>query len=192
LLKSVYVTTVQKKQIAKSYFKLLSSLDWEDDILITGLREGLTKFLSNAFLKSNGVNKYYQGDFYTHSALDLIEKGITSGLVYEHMVPKSRYIQKPCEERAQKKSLNEDYVIELLNRYWKIAIVTKEEDKKLTRTKMPDDWDEADIRIRYKNARIDLVPREKALEKINMIRLNQPVSECKQAVKFDELGRGEE
>ena len=166
---------MQKKQIAKSYFKLLSSLDWEDDILMSGLREGLTKFLSNAFLKSNGDDKYFQGDFYTHGALELIEKGITSGLVYEHMVPKSKYIQKPCEERAQKKSLNEDYVIDLLNRYWKIAIVTKEEDKKLTRTKMPDDWDEADIRIRYKNARIDLVPREKALEKINMIRLNRPV-----------------
>jgi hypothetical protein len=59
---------MQKKQIAQSYFKLLLSLDWEDDILITGLREGLTKFLSNAFLKSNGVNNYYQGDFYTHSA----------------------------------------------------------------------------------------------------------------------------
>jgi hypothetical protein len=161
---------VQKKQIAKSYFKLLSSLDWEDDILITGLREGLTKFLSNAFLKSNGVNKYYQGDFYTYSALDLIEKGTTSGLVYEHMIPKSRYIQKPCEERAQKKSLDEDYVIELLNRYWKIAIVTKEEDEKLTRSKMPDEWDEVDIRLRYTNAGIDLVSREKALEKTNMIR----------------------
>jgi hypothetical protein len=91
------------------------------------------------------------------------------------MIPKSRYIQKPCEERAQKKSLNEDYVIDLLNRYWEIAIVTKEENEKLTRSKMPDEWDEVDIRLRYTNAEIDLVPREKALEKINMIRRIQPV-----------------
>ena len=50
---------MQKEHIAKSYCKLLSSLDWEDDILISGIREGLTKFLSNAFLKSNGTNKYF-------------------------------------------------------------------------------------------------------------------------------------
>ena len=133
---------------------------------MSGIREGLTKFLSNAFLKSNGTNKYYQGDYYTYSALDRMEKGITSGLVYEHMVPKSQYIQKPCEERAKKKSLSEDYVLGLLNRYWKIAIVTKEEDAELTRTKMPDDWDAEDIRLRYTYADIELVPREKALEKL--------------------------
>lgn len=157
---------MQKEQIARTYFKLLSSLDWEDDILISGLREGLTKFLSNAFLKSNGTNKYFQGDFYSRGALERMEKGSTTGLVYEHMVPKSRYIQKPCEERAQKKALSEDYVLDLLNRYWKIAIVTKEEDAELTRTKMPDDWDAEDIRLRYTYADIELVPREKALEKL--------------------------
>jgi len=95
-----------------------------------------------------------------------MEKGSTAGLVYEHMVPKSRYIQKPCEERAKKKALSEDYVLDLLNRYWKIAIVTKEEDAELTRTKMPDDWDAEDIRLRYTYADIELVPREKALEKL--------------------------
>ena len=142
---------------------------------MSGIREGLTKFLSNAFLKSNGTNKYYQGDYYTYSALDRMEKGITSGLVYEHMVPKSQYIQKPCEERAKKKSLSEDYVLDLLNRYWKIAIVTKEEDAKLARTKMPDDWDAEDIRLRYDNERIKLVPRKKALERLNIIKRNKPV-----------------
>ena len=36
--------------ITEVYFKLLKSLDWEDEVLITGLREGLNKFLSNSCL----------------------------------------------------------------------------------------------------------------------------------------------
>ena len=37
-------------ELAQSYFKLLTRLDWSDKLLIAGLREGLGRFLSNAVL----------------------------------------------------------------------------------------------------------------------------------------------
>jgi hypothetical protein len=44
----------------------------------------------------------------------------------------------------------------LLNRYWHLATVTKEEDNLLNRKTMPDDWDGEDFLARYKQIDIEL------------------------------------
>ena len=143
-------------KITEAYYKLLNSLDWNDEILIIGLREGLNKFLSNAHLKLANKHKYLQGDFYSKRAAEKIQSGDFNDLVYEHMIPKTKYIQRPCEEKAKNKDLTIEFIESILNRYWKIAIVTKEEDKKLSRS-LPKDWDQVDIFIRYKLAGIELI-----------------------------------
>jgi hypothetical protein len=40
----------REQQIAEAYCKLLNSIDWSDKLLVARVREGLNKFLSNAFL----------------------------------------------------------------------------------------------------------------------------------------------
>lgn len=150
------------KKLAKSYYKLLVSIDWEDQILINGLREGLNKFLSNAYLNSFKANKYHKCDFYSESALDVLNNGKQSrNLVFEHVVPKSQYIQKPCEDKAKKGILTLDFVEELVLKYWVIAVITKEEDELLSKYQMPDTWDGTNILARYEKANIKLTPNEK-------------------------------
>lgn len=139
-------------KVANAYFKLLNSIDWKDDLLLSGLREGLNKFLSNAFLKINSRHKYHQADFYSKEAIQKILNDDYINLVYEHMVPKTKYIQQPCESKARTGELTLDIVLDLLERYWKIAVVTKDEDSKLERSRMPAGWDKTDVRARYVSA----------------------------------------
>ena len=147
--------TIEK--VAKSYIKLLSSIDWDDDVLIAGLTEGLNKFLSNAFLRLHPDKKYLQGNFYSVRAASKIKAGEIAGLIYEHMVPKGKYIQKVCEEKAAHGDLNLEFVVDILRRYWRIAVITKEEDSLLLSRQMPKDWDEIDIFYRYRNKGISLI-----------------------------------
>lgn len=77
------------------------------------------------------------------------------------MIPKSTYIQKPCVEMARNGKLTVQIIIELLSKYWKIAVITKEQDKLLSRTKMPGDWDGEDIFARYSRANIYLIQANK-------------------------------
>ena len=152
--------------IANSYYKLLTTIDWDDEVLLLGLKEGLSKFISNAYIginkKTNKQIKYLQGDYYTEEALNKIENNDFTGLIYEHMIPKSTYIQKPCVEMARNGKLTVQIIIELLSKYWKIAVITKEQDKLLSRTKMPDDWDGEDIFARYRRANIYLIQANKS------------------------------
>jgi len=143
--------------LIKAYYKLLNSIDWDDEILVAGLREGLTKFPSNAFLSMHKKSKYLCGNYYSLLALEQVKSKQFSGLIFEHMVPKSKYIQKPCEEAAKKGSLNENYMTELFQRYWKIAVITKEENSLLHGTKMPKNWDGNDYLARYKESGIKLL-----------------------------------
>jgi hypothetical protein len=144
-------------KITIAYYKLLSSIDWSDEVLILGIREGLNKFLSNAHLKLANKHKYLQGNFYSRSAAEKVEAGDFNGLVYEHMVPKAKYIQKPCEEKAKIGDLTIEFIETHLDKYWKIAVITKEEDKRLSRASMPKNWNEKNIFIRYTLAGIELI-----------------------------------
>jgi hypothetical protein len=142
--------------VARSYTNLLNLIDWEDPLMVQGIREGLNKFLSNAFLSTKGDAKYKTADFYSELALDRINLGNTSELIYEHMVPKQKYIQSICIEKAKKKQLKLEFVVDLLERYWKIAVVTKAEDVQLNMRSMPDFWGGSNIFARYQEVGIKL------------------------------------
>lgn len=146
------------KKIAIAYQKLLVAIDWDDEILVAGMQEGLNKFLSNALIFMNKKNKYKQADYYSKEAIEKLKKNDMRGLVFEHMVPKTRYIQGPCIEEAKQNRLTIDFIVNLLNKYWKIAVITIDQDKMLLRTKMPNNWDQEDIFARYRAVGIELVP----------------------------------
>ena len=150
----------QIEKVAGAYCKLLNSIDWDDKLIIAGLKEGLNKFLSNAFLSLNKKNKYKQGHYYSSEALEKVEKNDFSNLVYEHMVPKNKYIQKVCEEKAKDQKLEPEFIIELLNKYWKIAVITKDEDDKLNSRSMPAGWDGENILARYEEVELKVVRRK--------------------------------
>lgn len=144
--------------IAKSYHKLLVSIDWNDELFVAGIREGLNKFLSNAYLHIyRDKNKYFTTHYISNNALNFIINGKFNGLVFEHIVPKNKYIQEPCVELARQNKLNLQFIENKLNMYWKLATITKEEDDKLPRFSMPDAWDSEDIFARYRNNGIELI-----------------------------------
>lgn len=146
-------------RLARAYFKLLSSVDWADPVLVKGLQEGLNKFLSNAHLSLvPGVNKYHKTHYISRAALAQARGGTYRGLVWEHLVPKHQYIQQPCQRAAREGQLTIPFIENLLQRYWCLATITREEDRILSTTTMPDEWDTVDVFARYAAAGIELVP----------------------------------
>jgi len=147
------------ERLARAYFKLLSRIDWKDDVLVAGLREGLNKFLSNAHLAAfPGQNKYHKTHFISHAALLRIESGSDGDLVWEHLVPKQVYIQAPCQQQARDGTLTLEFVEDRLRKFWRLATVTAEEDRLLPRRQMPTGWNGEDILARYAGTPITLVP----------------------------------
>ena len=145
-------------ELAKAYYKLLVAIDWNDEIFVSGLREGLNKFISNAFLAYHkGKNKYHKSHYVSVLALEKLKLNDPKGLIYEHIVPKTKYIQEPCEKLAKEGKLTVDFIEAKLDAYWKLATVTKEEDQRLDTHSMPKNWDGVDIFARYKSASIELV-----------------------------------
>jgi len=88
----------------------------------------------------------------SEAALKQLDEKNYHELVYEHLVPKQEYIQKPCEDLARNGELTVEFALQALNKYWQIATVTTAEDSRLERTKMPNGWDMEDIYARYKLA----------------------------------------
>ncbi len=149
---------VNYQVLAQAYYKLLNHLDWQDEVLISGIREGLNKFLSNAYLKQHPSScKYHKSQWVSPEALKQLNQGNHTDLVFEHMVPKKKYIQEPCEHLAASRRLTEEKIVELLETYWHIATITKQQDKLLSRSSMPDDWDGINVLSRYEIAGIQLV-----------------------------------
>ena len=164
--------------IAAAYFKLLKCIDWADPVFVSGIREGKNKFLSNAWLSRAKANKYHKTNWISQDALAQIESGDYTDLVFEHLVPKQKYIQDPCERLAMEGRLTLDYVIDLLSKYWHMATITKEEDSKLSRRSLPDDWDGSDIHVRYKNACIsNLIPNPYFKKSIGRVAKRVPESD---------------
>jgi len=144
-------------QMALAYYNLLIMLDWDDEVLLAGIREGLNKFLSNAYIYLfRGRNKHSKTQFVSECALAKMNAGDYAGLVFEHLVPKARYIQEPCEKLAREGELTVKIIENLLKRYWHLATVTKDEDNLLNRNAMPNDWDGEDFLARYKQIGIEL------------------------------------
>jgi hypothetical protein len=146
------------KKLAEAYYKLLTAIDWNDEILVKGLREGLNKFLSNAFASQfPKKHKHHKTHKISRAAKKQLDAKKYVGLRYEHLVPKQKYIQGPCEELAKRGELTVEYIVQLLDKYWFVATITKEEDDRLRRTSMHTGWDEENIFDRYEFAGIELL-----------------------------------
>lgn len=146
------------KILAEVYTKLLNIIEWNDALLVSGINEGKNKFLSNVYLKLiNKKSKYYKTHYISKTALIKLRKKEYSELIFEHMIPKRKYIEIPCENLAAKGKLTKKFVRNVLNNYWFIATITKIENKKLQKHTMPNNWDKVDIFARYTQADIKII-----------------------------------
>ena len=148
-------------ELSNTYLDFLTSIKWENELLLKGLREGKNKFLSNTYLHLCD-GKYSIVNFHSAEALLILNqnKGISKSgqLVFEHMIPKDKYIQKPCEEMAKAGELTFGKIHDLLEKYWFISAITKNEEKTLKTSKvMPDNWEKDGYLARYKNTKIELI-----------------------------------
>jgi uncharacterized UPF0160 family protein len=157
-------------RLADAYCKFLAGIDWSDKLVVAGSQEGRNKFLSNAFLSMFPcVHKYHRTHLISEAALRQLESKNYEELVYEHLVPKSRYIHLPCEELAERRELTTEFVKAKLEKYWRLATITKSEDSKLHRLAMPENWDGINVLARYEAVGIQLqanpyYPAEPAVE----------------------------
>ena len=104
-------------------------------------------FLSNAYLSL--YDKFYTGAEWTFHSAASRKKGAT--LRFEHIVPKQKYIQSECEKAAQDGQPPDAGMISaLLKKYWYVAVITAEEERRLARSSMPEGWDREDIFARYR------------------------------------------
>lgn len=146
-------------RLAEAYCKFLAGIDWSDQLVVAGSQEGRNKFLSNAFLSLfPGLHKYHRTHLISEAALRQLTSKDYTELVCEHLVPKSRYIQRPCEELAARGELTTDFVRDILEKFWRLATITKTEDAKLRRSSMPANWDGYNVLARYEAAGIQLKP----------------------------------
>lgn len=153
------------KRMAEAYYILLTTLSEPlrmNTDLNAGIKEGLNKFLSILCIKLRGKYKIQSVEYISPNALELIKQGNTKDLIYEHMIPKELYIQSRCLNAIkQRRPLSLDAIYNMLNKYWYIALITKEEDKLLNslklRKQMPEIWDGEDVLARYKAANIALI-----------------------------------
>lgn len=131
--------------------------------MMLALKEARIKFLANLHIEigklelpKGQTDRRYATDFISEDAEVQLNNGIIAGLKFEHLVPKSRYITKVCEAKAETDDLTESFVRDLLNRYYWTATITDDEESRLSRTRMPVNWDEINIMARYKEADIIL------------------------------------
>ncbi|MGL4694658.1 hypothetical protein [Enterococcus larvae] len=115
-------------------------------------------------LPTTGFDHRNTVDYFSKAALELMELygvehkiGDKTAYAYEHMIPKAKYIMNPLKEKAKQGILELEDVRALLDKYYYVACITKEEDGKLNRNSMPEDWDGECIEARYKAKDIELV-----------------------------------
>src|SRR5699024_9826165 len=118
-------------------------------------------FLATSDLPKKWNDKRYSTDFVTPSALEVLKRNSVTGLEYEHLVPKKKYIQDVCEQRAAEGTLTVEFVKDIINKYLWTATVTSNEHNLLTRRTMPSDWDDKNIMARYEQADIILLKNER-------------------------------
>ena len=160
-----YIRSKIIKELSVVYFKFLKSIDWEDDLYLKGIREGRNKFLSNAYLNLC-KGKHSIVNYYSKEAIAVMEQypgKLPKGkLIFEHMVPKEKYIQAPSENIIRSSLTEEQKLKEisvLIDKYWQLASITIAEDKRIQYKKtMPENWNQDDIFARYKASGIEVVP----------------------------------
>ncbi|MGE6897073.1 hypothetical protein [Priestia flexa] len=156
------------RTLASKYYYFLTTLAFHDTLFMKGIHEGKSKFLANLHiylatkdLPKKWNDKRYSTDFAAPAALEVLKTNTVTGLEYEHLIPKKKYIQDICEQKAKDGILTEDFIRSLLDRYLWTATVTSQEHKSLSRRVMPLNWDQENINARYEVADIALVPHKK-------------------------------
>jgi hypothetical protein len=90
----------------------------------------------------------------SRGALEVIEGRSDGALFREHSVPLRilwDLLRKLHDPTVQE-------IDDLLRQRYAIGVLTKDEDKKLLKSKMPDGWDQKDVLARYQHAGIEMVP----------------------------------
>lgn len=154
--------------LANKYYQFLGALQYHDQLYMKGIHEGKGKFLANLHihlatkdLPKKWNDKRYSTDFVTPAALETLKNNSVNGLEYEHLIPKKKYIQDLCEQKAIEGSLTEEFVRDIISQYLWTATVTTQEHKLLSRRVMPSNWDNRNIKARYESAGITLLNHEK-------------------------------
>lgn len=162
-------------ELKEKWIKLYPEHSIISEAGIKSLDENLRKKIRmNAKDKFNIKGKFdhrIEVDFFSEQAWKLIQEkglnGIGKKFRYEHIVPKKKFIQSKIEKKAREgilgKKLKEE-IKRLLEKFYYVALITIEEDKKLLSLKlgndMPNKWNDStgDIFARYKLADINLIP----------------------------------
>lgn len=170
----MYSRQVIIDQLATHYYYFLSSLPFDNEDYIMGMQEARSKFIANFHitivaksLPKPFKDRRYGTDFVSESALRILRvkqhlSDESGPLQYEHMIPKGRYIKDYCEQLAKENQLTVDLIREVLDKYLWTATITSSEDQRLTRTKMPMNWDQSNIKARYDAAGIELLSHDKS------------------------------
>ena len=148
------------KRLGKAYVKFLCALNnleaEHDEVLSGGINHADCKnhFLSNAYLSM--FNKFELNKpwiYHSEAAAKQIrekEGKWYRGLCFEHIVPKQKYLQSECEKLVRaKREASLQGVIDLIKKYWKIAVITKDENKRLFTRTMPNE--DTNFFARYNN-----------------------------------------
>lgn len=156
--------------LADNYYIFLRSLPFENDIYMEGMGEARIKFLANLhititkkYLPKKRKDRRYTTDYISHMALELLKRSSWSSgeLIYEHMVPKTRYVKEVCEKKAKSGEISAEFIFQLLMKYFWTATIHKKENKLLSKSMMPLDWDGENIFARYNSAEIILIEHDK-------------------------------
>ena len=152
------------ERLGTAYVKFLCALndleEEHDEVLSGGINHADCKnhFLSNAYLSMFNKFELNKPWIYHSKAakeqIDKKEKGEWNrGLCFEHIVPKQQYLQSKCEKLVKEKGKDAlQEVTELIKKYWKIAVITSAENKRLLTRTMPKGWKEGDdLFARYNN-----------------------------------------
>lgn len=146
------------KEIAIAYMKLLQCIEWNNPVFMRGIKEGLGKFVANAYISTLGVGKFKSAQYISPEALERINHKNYKGLLYEHVVPKEEYIFGPCKKEARDGTLTLDSILNHFQKYMVVTTITEEQnqllDKHGYKNTMPSDWDNEDIFARYKKVGI--------------------------------------
>ncbi len=148
LSKNLHEVLMLKKEINDKFLKNyhLSSKGIGEDLY----------YLTVSYFKQKGIykGKYHMSDFITTKARKALKaKDPNVKLVYEHMVPKNIYINE-ISKATLNDSLNIELIYTLLEKYYYVCTVTKDEDELLPSLKMSNSWDEENPFHRYEEAGI--------------------------------------
>jgi hypothetical protein len=157
----------QSAELIYAYFeayKLLPEGSQKDVLYTATFVEGLVfRCISDICIKYGIAtnNKLLRSDYITAAAKEQIEQKNMKNLIREHMIPKTVYFNILIDQ-SKKGLLTKEQIFNILNKNYWTCLVTKDEDKSLSKqykSKMPDDWDGINIFVRYEKVSINGVEK---------------------------------